>query len=110
MVHERRGDLPAAVECAERGVREDPTVPQLHKNLGDCLYRSARYDEAQDAYLRATKLAPNLGGDIYFKLGNIRYKRQEKIEAIAYWEQALTLDPANQLVRTNLDLVRTAVA
>ena len=40
------------------------------------------------------------------KLGNIRYKRQEREEAVKCWERALELDPENQIVRTNLGAVR----
>ncbi|HEY2027520.1 MAG TPA: tetratricopeptide repeat protein, partial [Gemmatimonadaceae bacterium] len=81
-------------------------LPQLHKNLGDCHYRAARYDDALECYQRAIKLNARLGDDIYLKLGNIRYKRQERDEAIRCWEQALELDPTNAIVRTNLEAVR----
>ncbi|MGH7619558.1 MAG: tetratricopeptide repeat protein, partial [Gemmatimonadaceae bacterium] len=87
-------------------VHEDPGLAQLHKNLGDLYYRAAKYDEALEAYLRATKSNPELGGDMYLKLGNIRLRRQERDEAIRCWERALELDPDNAIVRTNLESVR----
>ena len=105
-VQERRGYHPEALAAAERGVQEDTGLPQLHKNLGDCHYRAARYDDALECYLRAIKLNPTLGDDIYLKLGNIRFKRQEREEAVRCWEQALALEPGNAIVRTNLDAVR----
>ena len=37
---------PEALQAAERGVLEDAGLAQLHKNLGDCHYRAARYDDA----------------------------------------------------------------
>jgi tetratricopeptide (TPR) repeat protein len=105
-VQERRGYYPEALQAAERGVLEDAGVAQLHKNLGDCHYRAARYDDALESFQRAVKLNPQLGDDVYLKLGNIRFKRQERDEAVRCWEQALALDPANAIVRTNLDAVR----
>ena len=105
-VQERRGYHPEALQSAEKGVLEDAGLPQLHKNLGDCHYRAGRYDDALEAYLRAVKLNAKLGDDVYLKLGNIRFKRQERDEAVRCWEQALALDPANAIVRTNLDAVR----
>jgi tetratricopeptide (TPR) repeat protein len=105
-VQERRGYHSEALQAAERGVQEDAGVPQLHKNLGDCHYRAARYDDALQCYERALKLNPTLGDDVYLKLGNIRFKRQERDEAVRCWEQALALDPSNAIVRTNLDAVR----
>ena len=107
VILERRGDVEGAVEALERGLAEDAGLAQLHKNLGDCLYRSGRYDEAFDAYDRATKVAPDLGDDVYLRLGNIHFRRHERDDAIRCWERALQLDPDNAIVRTNLGAVRS---
>ncbi len=105
-VHERRGYHPEAIAAAEVGVQEDAGLPQLHKNLGDQHYRAAHYDDALESYQRAVKLQPALGDDVYLKLGNIRFKRQEREEAVRCWEKSLELNPENAIVRTNLDAVR----
>lgn len=110
VLHEHRGDLTAAVQAAEYGLREDASLAQLHKNLGDALYRAGRYDEALAAYQRAIKINPALGDDVYCKLGNIRFKWQEKDQAFAYWERALALNPDNESLRANLELVRSLPA
>jgi tetratricopeptide (TPR) repeat protein len=106
--HERRGNAQEAALCAERGSHEDPSLPQLHKNIGDNLYRAGQYDEALEAYQRAVKLQPGLGVDVYLKMGNIRFRRRDRAEAIASWEQALALDPGNEIVRSNLAAARGA--
>ena len=67
------------------------------------MYRAARYDDAATAYQRAIKLDPQLGDDLYFKLGNIAYKRGDREQASACWRQALELNPGHELVRTNLE-------
>ena len=59
---------------------EDASLPQLPRTSADILYRAGRYDDALEAYERAAKLAPELGDDLYFKLGNIAYKRREHDE------------------------------
>ena len=105
-VEERRGRYAEALQAAERGVIEDAGLAQLHKNLGDCHYRAARYDDALESFQRAVKINPQLGDDVYLKLGNIRFKRQERDEAVRCWELALALDPSNAIVRTNLGAVR----
>ncbi|HEX4681872.1 MAG TPA: DUF4388 domain-containing protein [Gemmatimonadaceae bacterium] len=107
-VLERGADYEAARAMVERGVHEDPGIAQLHKNLGDLHYRAGRYDDALEAYVRATKSNETLGPDIYLKLGNIRLRRQERDEAVRCWERALELDPDNAIVRTNLESVRQA--
>jgi len=105
-VLERRGDTDAALVAAERALNEDASLAQLHKNLGDLRYRAARYDDALESYMRATKMNPELGADVYLRIGNIRLRRQERVEAVKCWERALELDPSNAIVRTNLDSVR----
>lgn len=107
-VHERSGGYADAASSIERGTQEDPALAQLHKNSGDYAYRAGQYDEALDAYQRATKLNPALGDDVFFKIGNIRLRRRETAEAVKCWERALELEPANEIIRSNLDAVRRA--
>jgi len=106
LILERRGDTAAAVAALEQGIAEEPGLAQLHKNLGDLHYRAGRYDDALEAYQRAVKANADLGDDVWLKLGNIRFRRQERDEAIRCWERALAIDPSNAIVRTNLDAVR----
>ena len=105
---ERRGRIGDAAQSFERGALEDATLPQLHKNLGDTYYRSGRYDDALESYMRAVKHRPNLGADVYLKLGNLRYRRQEREEANRCWKRALELEPTNAIARTNLETARQA--
>ncbi len=106
VVLERLSSFDEARTTVERALQEDAGLAEIHKNFGDLSYRGARYDDAMESYLRATKLSPDLGGDVYLKLGNIRLRRQERDEAVRCWERALELDPRNAIVRTNLDAVR----
>lgn len=106
VVHERLGKYDEAQATVEKGIHEDPALAQLLKNLGDLLYRVGRYDEAFEAYQRSVKSNPDIGADVYLKLGNIRFKRQDRDEAVRCWERALELDPENAIVRTNLESVR----
>ena len=84
------------------GLDEDPSLPQLWKNLGDLLYRTARTDEAEQAYARALKLAPRLGDDVYFKLGNLAFKALRRDEALAYWREAVALNPDHLMAQANI--------
>jgi tetratricopeptide (TPR) repeat protein len=106
VVRERMGKYDEALAAVEKGIQEDAGVAQLQKNLGDLLYRLARYDDAFEAYQRAIKANADIGGDVYLKLGNIRFRRKERDEAVRCWERALELDPENAIVRTNLESVR----
>src|SRR5213075_1596198 len=101
----REGAHTEALAAAERSIAEDHSLAQPHKTVGDLYYRGARYDKAFDAYERAVKAEPSLGADVYLKLGNIHLRRQQRDEAAACWARALALDPANAIVRKNLDAI-----
>jgi tetratricopeptide (TPR) repeat protein len=102
---ELTGDMAGAEAALRAALAEDPSLPQVSKNLADILYRNGRYDEAKEAYERAAKLAPELGDDLYFKLGNIAYKRRDHGAARAGWSRATTLNPGHELAQANLDML-----
>jgi tetratricopeptide (TPR) repeat protein len=99
------GDVAGAESILRAALAEDPSLPQISKNLADVLYRNGRYDEAKEAYERAAKLAPDLGDDLYFKLGNIAYKRRETARARESWSRATALNPGHELARANLEML-----
>ncbi len=99
---EGSGEIGEAEAHLRHALSEDPSIPQISKNLGDLLYRAGRWEEAEEAYERATRLAPELGDDIHFKLGNLACRRGELPAARRHWEQALALNPDHALARANL--------
>ncbi len=105
---EQSGDTASAETALRAALAEDPSVPQISKNLADILYRNGRYEDAREAYERAAKLAPDLGDDLYFKLGNIAYKRRDKSLARESWSRATTLNPGHELARANLEMLDMA--
>jgi len=102
---ESTGELAEAERLLRAALAEEPSLPQLSKNLGDLLYRGGRYDDAQDAFDRAAKLAPELGDDLYFKLGNLAFRRRDRERARDCWRRAAELNPGHQLARSNLEIL-----
>jgi len=102
---ETAGEVAEAEQVLRSALADDATLPQLSKNLGDLLYRAGRFEEAQEAYDRAAKLAPELGDDLYFKLGNLAFKRRDRERARDCWQRAATLNPSHQLARANLEIL-----
>jgi tetratricopeptide (TPR) repeat protein len=102
---ELSGDVEGAEKMLRAALAEEPALPQVSKNLADVLYRTGRYDDAAEAYERAAKLNPQLGDDLYFKLGNIAYKRRDHARARESWAQATFLNPGHQLARANLEML-----
>jgi tetratricopeptide (TPR) repeat protein len=108
-VLERKGDWDQAEAMYRRATEEDRELPQAHKALGDALYRRGAYDDAADCYQQAVRLNPRLGDDVYFRMGNIHYKRMERQQAVELWRRALEINPQNSVVRTNLELVESVL-
>ena len=99
---EGTGEVGEAEAHLRHALGEDPSIPQISKNLGDLLYRAGRWDEAEEAYERATRLARSLGDDVYFKLGNLACRRGDLATARRHWEQAIAFNPDHALARANL--------
>ncbi|MGD2215835.1 MAG: tetratricopeptide repeat protein [Gemmatimonadales bacterium] len=106
VIMERKGDLESARELYEKAFEQDSGLPQASKNLGDLLYREGLYEKAAEAYKRALRAGPNLGDDVYAKLGNVYYKGRDREKAVEMWKRALEINPANEVVRTNLEFVK----
>jgi tetratricopeptide (TPR) repeat protein len=102
---EATGELAEAERLLRAALADEPSLPQLSKNLGDLLYRAGRYDDAQEAFDRAAKLAPELGDDLYFKLGNLAFRRRDRDRARDCWRRAAELNPGHQLARSNLEIL-----
>ena len=97
------GDSEQAEQILRTANSDGLVLPQLSKNLGDIMYRIGQYDDAWDAYQEAVKLNPQLGDDVYFKLGNIAYKRMDHATASEMWNKTLEINPKHQLARTNIE-------
>ena len=105
---EGTGEIGEAEAHLRHALGEDPTIPQISKNLGDLLYRAGRWEESEEAYDRAAALAPKLGDDLFFKLGNLACRRGDLALAREHWREALSLNPDHALARANLHSAGTA--
>jgi tetratricopeptide (TPR) repeat protein len=106
VLFEATGNMTSAENLLRETLGEDASFPQPFKNLGDVCYRSGRYEDAASLYERAATLAPDLGDDLYFKLGNLAFRRRDVAAARVAWERAVALNPGHQLARANLDTLR----
>lgn len=109
-VAERRGDIAAAERAFRQAIEDDPALAQAYKCLGDLAYRQKVFVDALDHYERAARIAPELGDDLYAKLGNLHYQNKDHEAAIECWRKALELNPGNHVVRNNLEVVSHALA
>ena len=104
-VLERRGEVDAAAALYKRATQAQPPLPQAHKNLGDQAYAHGDYEGARAQYEKAVKLSPRLGDDVYLRLGTMAYKSNERDVALLLWRRALDLNPKNEAVQANLEML-----
>ena len=65
--------------------------------------------EAEQRIRLAIALDPT-NAEAFTNLGNLSARQGKLVEAIAWYEQALRLDPGSRVARTNLQAVLAAVA
>jgi tetratricopeptide (TPR) repeat protein len=103
---ERLGDADGAELFYRRAIEVEPALAQGHKNLGDVAQARGAHEEALRLYQRATELAPDLGDDVYARMGALHYRARNRESAIRAWTRALELNPANDIVRNQLEVLR----
>jgi len=106
-VLERRGDVEAAAALYKRATQANPPIPQAHKNLGDQAYAHGDQEGARAQYEKAVKLAPRLGDDVYLRLGTLAYQGNDRDVALLLWRRALDLNPNNEAVQANLEMLQS---
>ena len=104
------GETEAAGAYFLRALKSKPKVPQAHKALGDIAFERGDLPGARAHYERATKLAPDLGDDVYVKLGDVANREDDPGYAQLLWRRALEINPDNEVARSRLDTPSTASA
>jgi Ca-activated chloride channel family protein len=114
------GKLEQARDYYEQALKKNPQDPVLHFNLGDVAYKEKKYEEAVSAYNEALKTDDlKLQARSYYNRGNARFymgRATEKTdpdhtmeqwqEAVRSFEAAAKLNPDDEQVRHNLEIVK----
>ena len=86
--------------------RQAPGHPALEYNRGNALYRLGRYDEAREAYRRASESAgPSLRERDLYNMGNALAELGDTQGAIGAYRRALVLEPQDEAARHNLEVL-----
>jgi Tfp pilus assembly protein PilF len=77
-------------------------LPQAHKNLGDQAFRRGDFQGAWTQYERAVKLDPDLGDDVFLKLGLIASEAEDPEMATFFLRRAVDANPENEKAQAKL--------
>lgn len=106
----QRGQFSEAQAALQQAI-EAGGDPALHLANGNALYRLRRYDDAARSY-RESLAVPRLRQRSYYNLGNALVRASEEAaekdetlrQAIAAYEEALRLEPADSAAKWNLEI------
>jgi len=99
----RLGEDDAANAYFLRALKSRPRLSQAHKALGDMAFERGDLPGARAHYERATKLDPDLGDDVYVRLGEVANREDDPGYAQLLWRRALELNPGNKVARSKLE-------
>ena len=88
----------------KKALEKKDSFPEAIFNLGDAMYKQARYEDAAKQFDRAVKLLKDtaLKARSYHNMGNCSMEKQEYEEAIKSYKQALRLNPSDRDTKYNL--------
>jgi protein O-GlcNAc transferase len=100
------GRLEAAIDAYSRCLSLDPSLPEVHNNLGTALDRAGRLEEAVECFRHAHLLDPAYARPLV-NLGRVLRLQGRPSEALASLERARALSPESPAALTNLGFVLT---
>ena len=103
----RDGKYEEALSAFEEAKRAMPDKAAVEFDRGNALYKLDRLEDAKQAYHQAAELDKDgsLKPRDYYNLGNAWAAMGDNREAISSYRRALTLDPADEEARHNLEVL-----
>ncbi len=106
-LYQRYGFIPKAVNCYRQSIRLKPTAP-AYNALGAALQDWGNPDLALKCYERVEQLDPEFSLSLYNRAQIA--ERTDLKQALAYYQQTLTLDPNNTQLHCHIAAVRSHLA
>lgn len=99
-------DYAAAALRFQTALQEQPDSPQAHYNLGECLYRENKYQEAAAHFKKAMDgSTTQLKGKAAYNLGNTLFREKKLEEALDAYKTALRWDEIDDDARYNIQVI-----
>lgn len=101
-------NLPACEMTLTLATQLDPSNQDAFIQLGLCLYEQANYAGAEQVYhqaLQLNNLSESNKAQLQCSLGFLHWLKQNEKEAIACYQQAITLDSAYDIPHNNLGVI-----
>jgi Ca-activated chloride channel family protein len=101
----KAGKAEEALGEYDKAAAKLPNDPGVQFNRGAALYALSRWEDATEAFLRATEAKePARKAAAFYNLGNSLYQAKKFKEAAAAFKKSLAYDPADPKAKWNLEL------
>jgi len=106
----KQKDYAAAIESYEKVIELNPEFPDTFFNLGFINALSKNYEKAEEMYARVVELQPAYLDEALFNLALVQSKLNKNDESLANLEEAVKVNPQNQLAQNYLKKLKGASA
>ncbi len=103
IIHNRNGDLTAALDDFENALQIDGGLGEAYLNRGNSYFLAARYDDALSDYERALRANVTRPWAAWYNIGLVHDAQNRVEEANAAYEKALEENPDFTLARQKLE-------
>ena len=106
IIHNRNGDIQAAIDDFNAALEYDPDQPEALINRGNSWFYAGRLDDALADYRHALDAGLSKPWMAWYNIGLVHDQREEHDDARAAYEQALALNPRFERAREKLAAAR----
>lgn len=105
-----KGEYEKAVKYFIDAQLEDPDNPKIAYNLGTAYYKNEEFDVAAESFGQALNSDdPELKKNAHYNFGNTCFRLNKYEEAIKHYESAITIDPADERAKQNIEFVKKVI-
>nr|MDQ2867976.1 tetratricopeptide repeat protein [Verrucomicrobiota bacterium] len=107
---EQNSHLDEAEDAMKRALQADPSNGAYLDSMAWVQYRQGKFDQALESAQSAIKNLPKEDPVVYEHLGDIYAKMKRGGDALAAWQKAHALDPANKEIAQKIESQKTQVS
>ena len=102
--------LEEAEQMIKRALEIDPNNGAYLDSMGWLYFREAKYNDALDYLLRATKNISKPDATVFIHIGDTYSKLNRVAQALEYWQKAILLEPGDKAVAAKIESAKTKLS
>ena len=99
------GKTESAESMFKKAVETSNSDPVPFKALVDYYFQEKNFDAAEQVLEEIVNIG-KADFDIFYKVGNLKYRKGKTQDALKFWEKALEIQPDNEILKRTLETVK----